>query len=166
MEGNQLRLDVNVEEAKPQEFGFSIGYGTYEGAIVGVSYANRDLFGYGRPVTISTEYTQRSYKADILFEDPYLFNTGFGLKARVYALTFDYDGYSKSEVGGVLTLSRQFTKAYSLGLVLGARHVEVTSDSIAPIFLGRHQLFRHNDRPHSNARSAQESAGGAARSRF
>lgn len=134
--GNQLRLDINVEEAKPQEFGFSIGYGTYEGAIVGVSYANRDLFGYGRPVTTSIEYTQRSYKADILFEDPYLFNTGFGLKARLYALTFDYDSYSKSELGGVLTLSRQFTKTYSLGLVLGARHVEVSSDSIDPVFLG------------------------------
>ena len=44
-----LRLDINVEEAKPQEFGFSIGYGTFDGAIVGASYANRDLFGYGRP---------------------------------------------------------------------------------------------------------------------
>ena len=79
--GNQLRLDINVEEAKPQEFGLSIGYGTYEGAIIGASYANRDLFGYGRPVTTSVEYTQRSYKADILFEDPYLFNTALVSKS-------------------------------------------------------------------------------------
>ncbi len=49
--GNLLRLDINVEEAKPQEFGFSIGYGSFDGAIVGASYANRDLFGYGRPIT-------------------------------------------------------------------------------------------------------------------
>ena len=55
VDGNRLRLDVNVEEAKPQEFGFSIGYGSYEGAIVGASYANRDLFGYGRPITTSVE---------------------------------------------------------------------------------------------------------------
>ncbi len=139
--GNQLRLDINVEEAKPQEFGFSIGYGTYEGAIVGVSYANRDLFGYGRPVTTSIEYTQRSYKADIVFEDPYLFNTGFAFKTRLSALTFDYDGYSKFELGGQVTLSRQFTKAYSFGLVLGGRHVEITSASIDPIFLGDPSYF-------------------------
>ena len=139
--GNQLRLDINVEEAKPREFGLSVGYGTYEGAIVGASYANRNLFGYGRPITTSIEYTQRSYKADILFEDPYLFNTGFGLKVRLSALTFDFDGYSKFELGGRVTLSRQITRAYSLGLVLGGRYVDITSASIDPIFLGDTNYF-------------------------
>ncbi|MBA3609160.1 MAG: BamA/TamA family outer membrane protein [Chthoniobacterales bacterium] len=139
--GNELRLDITVEEAKPQEFGFYIGYGTYEGAIVGASYANRDLFGFGRPITTSVEYTQRSYKADILFEDPYLFNTGFGLKARLFALTFDYDGYSKFELGGRVTLSRQVTDAYSVGLVLGARHVEITDAGIRADLLGDTKYF-------------------------
>ncbi len=139
--GNELRLDITVEEAKPQEFGFYIGYGTYEGAIVGASYANRDLFGFGRPITTSIEYTQRSYKADILFEDPYLFNTGFALKARLFALTFDYDGYSKFELGGRVTLSRQVTDAYSVGLVLGARHVEITDATINADLLGATNYF-------------------------
>ncbi len=139
--GNELRLDITVEEAKPQEFGFYIGYGTYEGAIVGASYANRDLFGFGRPITTSVEYTQRSYKADILFEDPYLFNTGFGLKARLFALTFDYDGYSKFELGGRVTLSRQVTDAYSVGLVLGARRVEITDATIRDDLLGDTKYF-------------------------
>ena len=35
VEGNLLRLDVNLEEAKPEEFGFSIGYGSFDGGIVG-----------------------------------------------------------------------------------------------------------------------------------
>ncbi|MDQ3415346.1 MAG: BamA/TamA family outer membrane protein, partial [Verrucomicrobiota bacterium] len=139
--GNELRLDITVEEAKPQELGFYIGYGTYEGAIVGASYANRDLFGFGRPITTSVEYTQRSYKADILFEDPYFFNTGFGLKARLSALTFDYDGYSKFELGGRVTLSRQVTDAYSVGLVLGARHVEITDATIRDDLLGDTNYF-------------------------
>ncbi len=139
--GNELRLDITVEEAKPQEFGFYIGYGTFEGAIVGASYANRDLFGFGRPITTSVEYTQRSYKADILFEDPYLFNTGFGLKARLFALTFDYDGYSKFELGGRVTLSRQVTDAYSVGLVLGARRVEITDATIRDDLLGDTKYF-------------------------
>lgn len=139
--GNELRLDINVEEAKPQEFGFSLGYGTYEGAIAGVSYANRNLFGYGRPVTTSIEYTQRSYKADIQFEDPYLFNTGFGLKVRVSALTFDYDGYSKFELGGRVTLSRQITDKYSIGFVLGSRHVEITDATIPDALLGKTSYF-------------------------
>ena len=139
--GNRLRLDINLEEAKPQEFGFSIGYGSFDGAIVGASYANRDLFGYGRPITTSVEWSQRGYKGDILFEDPYLFNTGFGLKIRLSALTYDYDGYSKFELGGRVTLSRQITDKYSIGLVFGGRHVEITDATIKPEFLGRTSYF-------------------------
>jgi outer membrane protein insertion porin family len=141
IDGNRLRLDIDLEEAKPQEFGLSIGYGSFDGAIVGASYANRDLFGYGRPVTTSVEWSQRGYKGDILFEDPYLFNTSFGLKIRLSALTYDYDGYSKIELGGRVTLSRQITDKYSIGLVLGGRHVEITDATIKPEFLGRTSYF-------------------------
>jgi len=141
VDGNRLRLDINVEEAKPQEFGFSIGYGSFDGAIVGASYANRDLFGFGRPITTSVEYTQRGYKGDILFEDPYLFNTGFGLKIRLSALTYDFDGYSKIELGGQVTLSRQITDKYSIGLVFGGRHVEITDATIKDALLGRTSYF-------------------------
>ncbi|MDQ3117499.1 MAG: BamA/TamA family outer membrane protein [Verrucomicrobiota bacterium] len=139
--GNQLRLDISVEEAKPQEFGFSLGYGSYEGAIVGASYANRNLFGYGRPITTSVEYTQRSYKGEILFEDPYLFNTEFALQTRLSAVSFDYDGYSKFELGGRFTLRRQLTDKYSVGLVYSGRHVNITDATIKEVFLGRTSYF-------------------------
>jgi len=135
--GDQLHLDISAEEAKPKEFGLSLGYGTYAGAIVGASYRDRNLFGYGRPLTTSAEYSQRGYKGEILFEDPYLFDTENHLKVQVSALTFDFDGYSKFELGGRVELSRDFTKQYRLGAFVSARHVEVTSSDIPPFFLGR-----------------------------
>src|SRR5947207_15789053 len=55
VDGHLLRLDISAEEAKSKEFGFSIGYGTFQGAIVGVQYRERNLFGYVRPVTTSVE---------------------------------------------------------------------------------------------------------------
>ena len=139
--GNLLRLDISAEEAKSKEFGFSIGYGSYTGAIAGVQYRDRDMFGYGRPITTSVEVSQRSYKGEILYEDPYLFETDFSLRARLSALTFDFDGYSKFEIGTKLDLTRKITKQYQLGLVYSARHVEVTSADIAPEFLGRTSYF-------------------------
>jgi outer membrane protein assembly factor BamA len=141
VDGNLLRLDVNLEEAKPQEFGFSVGYGSYDGAILGVSYANRDIFGSGRPITTSVEWSQRGYKGDITYQDPYLFETSFALKARLSALTYDFDGYSKFELGGAVTLSRQITDQYSLGLVVSGRHVEITDATIKPQFLGKTSYF-------------------------
>ncbi|HMJ06720.1 MAG TPA: BamA/TamA family outer membrane protein [Chthoniobacterales bacterium] len=135
--GNMLHMEVAAEEAKSKEFGLSLGYGTYAGVIVGASFRDRDLFGYGRPLTTSAEYSSRGYKGEVVFEDPYLFDTDLHLTTRLGALTYDFDGYSKFEFGARLELAREITKQYKVGAIFGARHVEVTSANIAPAFLGR-----------------------------
>src|SRR6266496_2869093 len=136
VDGNLLRLDVSAEEAKSKEFGFSVGYGTYEGGIIGVQFRDRDLFGYGRPLTTSVEVSQRGYKGEILYEDPFFFDTDFAFKARLAALTFDFDGYSKFELGGQLALTRKITKYDEAGVIIAVRHVKITDATIRPIFLG------------------------------
>jgi outer membrane protein insertion porin family len=136
VDGHLLRLDISAEEAKSKEFGFSIGYGTFEGGIFGVQYRDRDLFGYGRPVTTSVEVSQRSYKGEILYEDPFFFDTDFAFKARLAAFTFDFDGYSKFELGGRFELTRKITKYDEAGLIFAVRHVKITSDGIKSEFLG------------------------------
>ncbi len=131
-----LLLDISAEEAKSKQLGFSLGYGTYEGAIVGADFRERDLFGTGRPLTTSVEVSQRSYKGEVDYEDPYLFETDLDFKNRIYALTFDYDGYSKFELGDRVELTRHFTKQYEAGIVFAARHVDIIDSSIANRFLG------------------------------
>jgi outer membrane protein insertion porin family len=139
--GDALRLDISAEEAKSKEFGLSLGYGSYQGAIVGASFRDRNLFGYGRPLTTSAEWSERGYKGEVLWEDPYFFDTEFGFKAKLAAITFDYDGYTKFEAGTRFDLTRKLSKKYEVGLVLTERHVEVTSASISPQFLGRTSYF-------------------------
>src|SRR5437763_3880610 len=114
--GNYLRLDIAAEEAKAKEVGFSVGYGTYEGFIVGAQYTDRNLFGYGRPLVTSAEWSQRGYKGEIFWDDPHLLESDFEFKVRLSALTFDYDGYSKFELGGRVELLRQVTKQYRSGV--------------------------------------------------
>jgi outer membrane protein assembly factor BamA len=100
-------------------------------------YRDRNLFGYGRPLTTSAEWSSRGYKGEILWEDPYLFDTEYALRARLSALTFDYDAYSKFEVGGRVDLSRKITKAYTVGAVAMARRVDVSSEELPDELLGR-----------------------------
>lgn len=133
---DELRLDISAEEAKSHEFGFSAGYGTYEGFIGGVQFRELNLFGSGRPLTTSVLVSQRSFKGEVLYEDPYLFDSEFDFKARGGALTFDFDGYSKFEVGGRIELTRKITKQYEVGAIFSIRHVEVTSADIHPRWLG------------------------------
>jgi outer membrane protein assembly factor BamA len=53
----------------------------------------------------------------------------------VFALTFDYDGYSKFELGGRLELSRKITKNDEAALIFSVRHVKITDSEIRPSFL-------------------------------
>jgi outer membrane protein insertion porin family len=139
--GHALRLDISAEEAKSKEVGLALGYGSYTGAIVGVSYRDRDLFGYGRPISTLAEWSERGYKWEILWEDPYFLDSDFGFKAKLGALTFDFDGYAKFETGLRLDLTRKITKQYEVGLVFSARHVDVTSADINPALLGDTSYF-------------------------
>ena len=141
VDGDLLRLDIKAEEAKPKDFGISIGYGTYTGGIFGLQFRDRNLFGYGRPLTTSAEIQERGYKGEILWEDPFFFDSDYSFKARVGALTFDFDGYSKFEFGGRLELSRKITKHYEVGLVFAVRHVEVFNADIKRVFLGETSYF-------------------------
>ena len=135
VDGHLLRLDISAEEAKSKEFGFWVGFDTYEGALAGVQVGDRDLFGYGRPVTASIEISQRSYRGEILYQDPFFLDTDFVFTARVSAFTFDYDGYTKFELGGRFELSRKITKYDEAALVLAIRHVKITDSQIRPDFL-------------------------------
>jgi outer membrane protein insertion porin family len=141
VDGHLLRLDISAEEAKSKEFGFWIGYGTYEGGIAGVQYRDRNLFGYGRPLTTSVEVSQRGYRGDILYEDPFFFDTDFSFKARLAAFTFRFDGYTKFELGGRLDLTRKITKYDEAGVSFAVRHVKIIEADIKPIFLGDENYF-------------------------
>ena len=135
VDGHLLRLDISAEEAKSREFGFWGGFDTYEGALAGVQVGDRNLFGYGRPLTATIEVSQRSYRGEILYEDPFFFDTDFAFTARAFAFTFDYDGYTKFELGGRFELSRKITKYEEASLTFSARHVKITDSQIRPSFL-------------------------------
>ena len=157
VDGHLLRLDISAEEAKSKEFGFWGGFDTYEGALAGVQVGDRDLFGYGRPLTATIEVSQRSYRGEILYEDPFFLDTDFVFTAKAFALTFDYDGYTKFELGGRLELSRKLTKYDEAALVLAIRHVDITDSQIRPAFLLGQSEYQVNTIGFTNTLDFRES---------
>jgi outer membrane protein assembly factor BamA len=96
---------------------------------------DRDLFGTGRAGSVTIEVSQRSYRGEILYQDPFFLDTDFVFTARGFALTFDYDGYTKFELGGRFELSRKITKNDEISLFFSPRHVKITDSEIRPSFL-------------------------------
>ncbi len=131
-----IELHMKVEEAKAKELGFLLGYGTYEGAIIGVSAADRDLFGTGRPLTTKIELSQRFLKGEIVYDDPWFWESPYELRLRLYGIGANFDGYSKIEEGIRAELSRKLTKKLEATLFVGTRHESITDDGIVPEVLG------------------------------
>src|SRR5436190_11926486 len=135
VDGHLLRLDISAEEAKSKEFGFWVGFDTYEGALAGVQAGDRDLFGTGRAGSATIEVSQRSYRGELLYQDPFFLDTDFVFTARAFALTFDYDGYTKFELGGRFELSRKISKYDEAALNFAVRHVDITDSKCMTSFL-------------------------------
>ncbi len=136
VEGNEIRLDLTATEAKAKEIGFTVGAGSYDGVTVGIHLGDRDLFGRGRPLTFSADYSQRGLRGELLYVDPWLFETRFALRARIYSEARDEEGYSKNALGFRVDLSRKIWPHLELGTFLEGATVKVSNATIDPALLG------------------------------
>jgi len=122
---HEVALHFDVEEAKSRELGFSIGYGSLEGAIFGTRYTDRDLFGYGRSLSADAEVAERLLRGEFVYTDPWFLESDFTLRLRVYELSQDLFDYTKVETGLRLELSRKITQHLELAAFLLTRKVDI-----------------------------------------
>ncbi len=133
---NDLTINLTANEAKSKEVGFTVGAGSYEGVSVGVRLADRDLFGFGRPLTFSVDYSQRGIKGELVYLDPWIFDSRFSLRTRVYSESRDEDGYSQKGIGVRLDLTRKVFTHLELGVFAEATNRTVTANGISEDLLG------------------------------
>lgn len=138
---NTIELHMKVEEAKAKELGFSVGYGTFEGPILGFSAADRDLFGTGRPLTSNIDFSQRFLRGEILYVDPWLWESDYALRARLFGQSISFDGYSKLESGFRGELSRKVFRDLEASVFIMTRAVSITDEGIEQEFLGATSYF-------------------------
>ena len=129
---NEIELDMEAVEAKSKELGFLVGYGTYEGFLGGIQAAERDLFGTGRSISGSIEYSQRYLRGGIQYLDPWFLETDNSFRLKADAINQDFTGYSKIETGGRVELTHATSKELSVSVFLLPREVELTNIGISP----------------------------------
>ena len=121
--GDQVRLDVTVEEAPPKEVGLGLGYASFYGLIVDLSYTDRNFLASGRPITFSAEWNQRGLSGEFRYTNPWLFDTDYRFELRLYALDAELKGYSKHEFGVQPTFSRKLTSHWEVSAFMLAKYV-------------------------------------------
>lgn len=136
IDGNQVHIELTAEEAKAKELGFSIGYGSYDGGMFGLKLGNRNIAGSGRPLTLDIDYTQRELRAELLFVDPWLFESDVRFQARLFAQQRDEIGYTHQDTGLRLEITRKVNPHVELSGYLQAKHVDIVDEAVVPELVG------------------------------
>jgi outer membrane protein assembly complex protein YaeT len=138
---NTIELHLKVDEEKAREIGFSAGYGTFEGPIIGVVAGDRDLFGTGRALTANVELSANILKGEILYSDPWFLESDFAFQTRVYGQSEDWYRYNVLETGIRPQISRQLTKELQAAVFAQGKQVTVTDEGIDEAVLGPTSYF-------------------------
>jgi len=125
--GNQLDLTLHLKEAKAKGISFSAGFGSFEGAIVGVRYYDRNLWGRLLNLNAGIEATSLGILGEVSLTDPFFLNRDLRFNRRIFTLTRDYDSYSKWESGLGLELSWDHGEHYSATLGLDNSFTSIKS---------------------------------------
>jgi outer membrane protein insertion porin family len=127
-----IRLTLSPREARPKEFSLFGGYRTFDGAILGASYTNRDIGGEGHIVSISLEYTGRGPSGEISYENPWFLDTRDRLRLAAGLDQKQVQGYTYTEAYARASLTRKYLKAFETGAYAEVRNVNLSSVTIEP----------------------------------
>jgi outer membrane protein assembly complex protein YaeT len=134
--GQFVDLDLLAEEAPAREVGFTLGYGSYDGATIGVRLGDRNLFGRGRPISFGADWSQRGLHGELLYVDPWLLDTRFSLRSRLYSALREEEGYSKSALGLRFDLGRQVAPNLEVATFASVEKVAISDATIDPVIIG------------------------------
>ena len=133
---DQVDMKVVVKERNTGSLSFSLGYSDSDGALVGASYAQRNLLGTGRELRVALNTSDAARTAEITYVDPYYtadgVSRGFSLSQR----NVDTDEVDSAEyvlnttaVGVSYKIPIAETNSLNLGFTLEEVKIESTSNT-------------------------------------
>jgi outer membrane protein assembly complex protein YaeT len=135
-EGDIMDATLRFEEAKARGISLTGGFGTYEGAILGASYYDRNFGGQMMNFAAGGEITQRSLLGEISLTDPWLFGTDAQGRIRLYSLSSNDEGYDNWSTGLEGIIRYPVTDHYTSEVTLGYAVARTTSDGLPAAQLG------------------------------
>jgi outer membrane protein insertion porin family len=143
-ESGMLDATLRVVEGKARGASAYGGFGSYEGAILGVKYHDRNLLGNLWNFSTGLEVSSRGMLGDIRLSEPWLFDTDTYLGLRLFSVTRTLEGYDKFETGVSAEFSRDdFGDYIDASIIFGTSIVNISSEGIARNELGE-TVYTHS----------------------
>ncbi len=131
-----VTLQCDAVETRQRELGFSLGYGAYEGAILAVQAADRNIRGSGNAAEVELEFSQRGPTANISYTLPWIGASNYSLSNRFLIRQRNEIGYEKIETGLRAELQKKPARPFLFSLYGAIRNVEITGSTFATNHIG------------------------------
>lgn len=127
---------LHFDEARAREVSVAAGFGSYQGFLTRVTYADRNLFGNLWGFNTGFELGSRGLLGETRITNPWLFGTDVSATGRWYAMLYDREGYDTYETGLDGKVTWKFGTHYTLDLLAGYALVNLDEDGLPPAELG------------------------------
>jgi outer membrane protein insertion porin family len=112
---DSMILKINVTEKPTGSFSFGGGYSTTENLFTLFSVQQRNLFGRGQTLDLSTQFGGTTNKYNLSFTEPWLFDIPLSATIDLFNWETDYDTYDRDSLGGGFSFGYpvyRYTRAY------------------------------------------------------
>lgn len=129
-------LRITGEETKPKTLGFEIGFDTFLGPQLGVTYKNTNVRDTGNTLAADLNWSTAGPLGSLKLKNPAFLNTAYAASGGLAVESFDLFEYTRYGTSLSLELSRRVSRHYSYTLFAGASINTVSTDVMTEDELG------------------------------
>ena len=140
---DKINLLVNVKEASTGTISAGGGYGSYEGPMINASISDKNIFGLGINSTIGFDISKIATNYNLSFTNPKVWDSMYSMSLSLYKRNYEYVDYTQDQLGGSLSVGREFYRYFHASVGLGyVDNKSTINDGATDIF----QDFLYNDK--------------------
>ena len=129
-------LRITGEETKPKTLGFEVGFDTFLGPQIGITYKNTNLRDNGNTLAAELNWSAAGPLGSIKLKDPAFLNSAYSASAGLSVESFNLFEYARYGTSLNLELSRRVSRHFSYTIFAGASINTVTTDVLTPAEIG------------------------------
>ncbi|WP_300368574.1 outer membrane protein assembly factor BamA [Hydrogenimonas sp.] len=139
---HEMDLVVNVKEAQTGNIMVGGGYGSYDGIIFNAAVNDRNIFGSGLSLGLSTDLSRHRTNFNFNITNPRVWDSDYSAGFNIYHNEFENYDYTEKRFGGSVSLGRQIARYWHASIMYQYYSTELSD--IDPEFPD-YEFYANND---------------------
>ncbi|WP_456451660.1 outer membrane protein assembly factor BamA [Hydrogenimonas sp.] len=139
---HQIDLVVNVKEAQTGNIMVGGGYGSYDGFIFNASVNDRNIFGSGLSVGLSTDLSRHRTNFNFNITNPRVWDSDYSAGFNIYHNEYENYDYTEKRFGGSVSLGKQIARYWHASVMYQYFSTEISD---YPPELPDYEFYANND---------------------